>query len=291
MKSSLTNFEQRALFGSISAIVLALLLLVSHTTPFQYLFVLVIALFQAAALWEYYRLVRGKGFQPLSRIAITFSVVYIIFHFFALKCPHMAVYTEFLLFSFTLTTFISYFTRQKNSTANIATTIFGFIYVTFPLSLLLDLNYSLMKGRVETSPVWLFFLIVLTKATDTFAYFIGKRFGKRKIAPILSPKKTVEGTIGGVVFALIAGLIFYAVVAALGSSLTPELTLLEVGIISILIGIAGIMGDLAESLLKRDAALKDSNDIPGFGGILDMADSTLFTAPFLYIYLRAKLLI
>lgn len=291
MKSSLTNFQQRALFGSLSAFSLALLLLVSHTTPFQYLFVLVIALFQAVALWEYYRLARGKGLQPLSRIAVTFSVVYVIFHFFALKCPHMATYTEFLLFFFALTTFVSYFKRQKNSTANIATTIFGFIYVTFPLSLLLDLNYSLMKGHVETSCVWLFFLIVLTKTTDTFAYFIGKRFGKRKLAPVLSPKKTVEGTIGGVVCALVAGVIFFEGAASLDVPLVPHMSLLEVCIISTLVGIAGIVGDLAESLLKRDAALKDSNDIPGFGGILDMADSTLFTAPFLYIYLRAKLLI
>ncbi|MDB6081041.1 MAG: hypothetical protein JWO53_313 [Chlamydiia bacterium] len=290
MRTNFTNFEQRAFLGAISACVISAAIFLSHTAPFQYLFLLLVGATQAVALWEYYRLSEAKGYTPLTWVAIPFSALYILFHFFSILCPHCSFYTEGLLYLFAVSVFISYFKRQEKALGNLAVTIFGFIYITIPLSLLLDLNFGLVAHGTLQNSLWLLFLIITTKMTDTVAYFTGKKFGKHKIASILSPKKTVEGTIGGVIGAACTGLAFFYALTTFNLALTPTANCTEILILSLFIGITGILGDLAESLLKRDAQVKDSNGFPGFGGILDMVDSTLLTAPLLYIYLKAKMI-
>jgi len=117
------------------------------------------------------------------------------------------------------------------------------------------------------------FFIVWTN--DTFAYLVGKNFGKHKLLERISPKKTIEGFIGGFVFALIAGYII--------SITTESLTTLYWLIISIIMSIFGTLGDLIQSKFKRQAGVKDSGTImPGHGGIYDRLDSVIFASPFLY---------
>jgi phosphatidate cytidylyltransferase len=132
---------------------------------------------------------------------------------------------------------------------------------------------------------WLVYLLVVTKITDIGAYFIGRLWGKRRLAPVLSPKKTIEGAFGGFICAILGSLAMVYIgqeFAGKSFPLHPSDALW----LGIVIGIFGQIGDLAESLLKRDAAAKDSNTLPGLGGILDMLDSLIFTAPIVYFYLR-----
>lgn len=131
----------------------------------------------------------------------------------------------------------------------------------------------------DIDPKWLLFLFFIVWASDTFAYFSGMAFGKRKLIPKVSPGKTVEGLIGGVLGALIVAFIMNFFMFKISEIL---LFILAADIIA-----AGIIGDLVESMLKRSAGVKDSGTlIPGHGGILDRFDSVLFAAPVLYFYLH-----
>jgi phosphatidate cytidylyltransferase len=129
-------------------------------------------------------------------------------------------------------------------------------------------------------------LVVATKFTDMGAYLVGSTLGRHKMIPRISPKKTWEGTVGGIAFA-IGGVFLCRWVMP---NEMAALTNLHAVIIGLLLGVAAVIGDLAESLIKREAGVKDSSTIlPGHGGCLDMIDSLLFTAPLLYVYMRLVL--
>ena len=119
---------------------------------------------------------------------------------------------------------------------------------------------------------------VSKKLFDVFAYFVGKRFGRRRLAPILSPKKTLEGAIGGLLGSVLVSYLF-------ASYIYPFLSLPKMLLLGLMVGVAAEVGDLLESAFKREAGIKDSSMlIPGHGGILDRFDSALFTAPLVYYF-------
>lgn len=151
-----------------------------------------------------------------------------------------------------------------------AGTMMGTMYVGL-------LNYFYLLRMLPDGWIWLIFTLTATWATDTMAYFVGMAFGRRRIAPALSPKKTLEGAVGG-----FAGSIL---VAAAFSFIYSFLPLSKVLLLGLTLGAAAQVGDLLESAFKRQAGVKDSSDlIPGHGGILDRIDSTLFTAPLVYYF-------
>lgn len=126
---------------------------------------------------------------------------------------------------------------------------------------------------------WLIIASAITACSDTGAYFVGKRFGTRKLCPNISPNKTVEGAIGGIIFGLIAALLF-------GYLLLATFNVMFLLFSSVLLGIVGIGGDLTESIIKRGTSTKDSGRLlAGHGGVLDRVDSLLFVAPVLYYLL------
>lgn len=173
-----------------------------------------------------------------------------------------------------------------------AVTLAGALYVGGLLS-----HFVLLRGiaepplrpnaldglRLAPGAAWIFATFAVTWASDTGAYFAGRAFGRTKMSPRLSPKKTWEGFAGGTLAAIGAGV---GIVALLGLPVSPL-----VGVALGLIGaVGGTLGDLAESMLKRQAGVKDSgNLIPGHGGLLDRVDSLLFTAPLIYYLLAAIL--
>ena len=125
---------------------------------------------------------------------------------------------------------------------------------------------------------WVFYALLVTFATDTFAYFIGKTWGRHKLAPDISPKKTVEGAIGGLVGAAVISVL---AVWLFGLPVNYGIAV----VLGILISIFGQVGDLFESLFKRNMGVKDSgNSLPGHGGFLDRIDSIVFTGVFVYYY-------
>lgn len=177
--------------------------------------------------------------------------------------------------------------------ADIASTILGFIYVGWlPSHLVLMRNLSPEGMAMGDNPlqqpglayVWATLFIVF--ATDVFAYYFGKRFGKHLLYPQISPKKTVEGAIGGLVSAVLLGTVVIYVADHYMFACHPfRFNIIQAPIMAIVISVAAQLGDLCESLLKRDAGLKDSSDfIPGHGGFLDRGDSLIIGSAVAYYW-------
>lgn len=154
----------------------------------------------------------------------------------------------------------------------------GLAYLSLPLSFL-----ALLAG-LDEGRWWLLFLLIVIWSNDTFAYFAGRKLGRHKLAPVVSPKKTVEGAVAGIAGGAVSGLVF---VHFTGMDSSPLGTIA----ITVAVGLVGMAGDLAESLLKRGAGVKDSGTIiPGHGGVLDRIDSLIFPIPLLYYYLVLRAL-
>lgn len=153
-----------------------------------------------------------------------------------------------------------------------AMTLFGVLYLGLTLG-------TLSMTRLLPLGEWLiFFLLLVTWASDTGAYLVGTLYGRHRLAPTISPKKTVEGLVGGLIAAIIAGY-------AARWWFLPDLSGLDCLILATLLTITGLWGDLTESAMKRSVGMKDSGGIlPGHGGMLDRLDSLLFTAPVFYYY-------
>jgi phosphatidate cytidylyltransferase len=151
--------------------------------------------------------------------------------------------------------------------------MFGLLYIAWLLSFFVKIKFM---PRGEHLVV---FLILVTKMGDVGAYFAGSYFGRHPLIPRISPRKTVEGTVGGLAASVLT--------AALSKAYLPEFPYGHLITLGLLLGILGQVGDLAESLIKRDCDAKDSGtNMSGFGGVLDMLDSLLFTTPIFYFYLR-----
>jgi phosphatidate cytidylyltransferase len=288
-ESRFSHLRERSFLGIIASIITILAIWFSHTPFGGHFFLFILILAQGIALWEYYRLAKAKGFHPQVWLGITFSSCYIGSHFYSAACPDTYFFTEFLLYLFVIISFVSHFSRPKDALGNLGITFFGFFYITFPMSLLIDLNWNICESPCSRNSLWLLFAIATPKICDTGAYFIGKRFGKRLMSPVISPKKTVEGLFGGIGASLLFGILFYMFCHLFRSPPCPPLSFLSFVFLTLIVAIAAVIGDLAESLLKRDAQVKDSNIIPGFGGILDMLDSLLLAIPLVYLYLRCEL--
>ena len=163
--------------------------------------------------------------------------------------------------------------------ADIGTTFFIATFIGVLFGYLIDLRIinDLPKGD-ETGSDLVFLLFFVVWSSDTAAYYVGTTFGRRPLAPRVSPKKTVEGAVGGVVGALLAGFVAKA-------WFINRLSVIDCVILGLALGMIGILGDLVESMLKRGAGMKDSAAlVPGHGGILDRVDSLLYAGPVLYYY-------
>jgi phosphatidate cytidylyltransferase len=177
-----------------------------------------------------------------------------------------------LLFLATALYFLFYYGEIERAATEWALAAAGIFYV--PLLLVHILLLRTLLHGID----WVFLLLFIVMFSDTFAYYIGCRFGRRRLYPSVSPKKSVEGALGGLLGALSGTLVAHF-------TFFPQLTLVDCLLTALAAGIMGQLGDLFESLLKRSAGVKDSGSIiPGHGGILDRLDSILFAAPVLYYY-------
>lgn len=233
---------------------------------------------------EYTEILKNKGFLPSYKIIIMSSLIFAVLAYFDRM--------DLLPFAFTLSTFISFmwvlFRGKQPYIANVATTILGFVYCGwFPLHLLLlrDIGCcepvfdGFVKHNISSEGALYCLLILLAVTlTDSFCYFTGLQFGKHKLAEVISPNKTVEGSVGGSVMCIAFCMLFgYFMQMEWYHSL----------ILGILIAGFAQIGDLCESMIKRDAGVKDSSDIiPGHGGFLDRTDSYILTIPVVYYYIQ-----
>jgi len=172
------------------------------------------------------------------------------------------------------------------ATANLSLAVFAVLYVGGLIGFLVQLRLvGAEDGR--RGMFALLSLIAIVKMSDVGQYTAGRTFGKHKLAPTVSPGKTWEGVVGGVLFAFVAAwlMLTYAAPAMLGGGQTSDVSLARLATYVTALVAAGIVGDLAESLLKRDAGVKDSSTwMPGFGGVLDLLDSLMGAAPVAYLF-------
>lgn len=278
------QLKQRLLLGGIALVVLLISIYYSEEPYFKPFFIGLNAGFICLAVWEYYRLAEHKGDKPLILLGVISTVVYVVSVYLGQMDPGLHFLSPLILFITLFLSFLSFFNLQPNPLNNIATTLFGIAYLTIPLSFGLKINYYNLQNPSIDGRLWFFYVLLITKMTDTGAYFFGKTMGKTRLVPHISPKKTVEGSLGGLATALVMSIIFYF------SASSTHMTFWQSIWLSILMSIFAQFGDLAESVLKRDAGVKDSSDIPGLGGMLDVADSLVFTLPFMYFLLKMHLL-
>ncbi len=231
----------------------------------EWLLLLVTTTLVSFALYEYSLLAQAKGFwmNPWLLIGMGALVVFSVYASLSLEVILLALVTFFVIF----------FTRKSvdQGLASAALFIFGLIYIAWFFAQVLQIR------RLPHGEVWVFFTILIVKGGDAGAYFVGKSIGKIKLLEHISPKKSIEGAWGQMITSVL--------LAALSAYYLPDVGMHHILILGFFIGILAQVSDLAESLLKRDAGVKDSGQIPGLGGILDVLDSLLFTVPFVYFYL------
>jgi phosphatidate cytidylyltransferase len=164
---------------------------------------------------------------------------------------------------------------QRHASQEIGTILLGLLYIVAPIALILFID------KYPNGNIWIFFLLATIILSDTGAFYAGRWFGRHKLYPAVSPGKTWEGAFGGLILSLGAPLFFFFVF--------PTIFPLQKAlfILALLLSMAGQIGDLSESMLKRRCGLKDSGSLlPGHGGLLDRVDGLLFAIPILYLYIR-----
>ena len=228
---------------------------------------------------EYVKILRTKGFHPSLSLILLTDVILALLMFTRRFDLLPSIITLSTMASFLLVLFMG----RQPYIANVSTTVLGFLYCGWLPCHILSLRQfgadrinALQLGFNEG--LWLVILVFLiVVATDIGAYYFGSKIGRHKLAPVVSPKKTIEGALGGA---------FVAMLVALSGVFYTELTLLQCLILGLLVTTCAQLGDLSESLVKRDAGVKDSSNIlPGHGGILDRTDGYLFALPAAYYYL------
>lgn len=284
--NNISNLSQRLAVSAIAISIILLTIILSAYPYFRPIFLFTVATIVATALWEFYQISKRKHFTPLENVGIVGSIAYLVAVFLAAQSEHFLLLPQIALGATLIATLASYFTKGDQPLGNSAITLFGIAYLTLPLAYIININYFFPESDSQDGRMWLVYLIIVTKATDTAAYFIGKNYGQKKLAPYISPSKTLEGATAGACAAIAIALFFPLIVNGIASSPLMSISLLQSLFLGIAIAALGQFGDLAESLLKRDAAVKDSNQLPGLGGVLDIVDSLIFTAPLLYFFLK-----
>jgi phosphatidate cytidylyltransferase len=258
-----------------------------------------LAILSALGAWEFFRIARASGLTPLEDVGIPLAGVVPLFvharylRLYELPLSGMAIAVLAILT-------IALFVRGVNGhpLGAAASTVFGVLYTGGLLSFGYAIRYHpyviesvrVPLGGIAVTAGGLLLLmpLLLTWSSDIGAFFVGRAFGKRKLMPSVSPGKTVAGAVGGLLATMLVGWLYARFI------LTPstQLAFVRGGVLvfAILVSVAAQIGDLAESLLKREAGMKDSSHlIPGHGGVLDRFDSLLFVLPVAYVLFNALL--
>jgi phosphatidate cytidylyltransferase len=246
-----------------------------------------LALLAGLGAWELFRMAGEKGIDPLAPLGAAAAAGLVLVATASAGAPWSGDAQWLLVVGLTLAAVtIAIWRRgvEGNPLLAVALTVFGAVYTGGLL------GYGILLRHMEgVQDPWhgtalVFAPVLLTWASDTFAYFTGRAMGKRKLIPRVSPGKTVEGATGALVGTV--------VVAALYSIVLRQWDTYQIGIgaavvFGLLVSVVAQVGDLAESLIKRDTGVKDSGTLfPGHGGVLDRVDSLLFTLPLAYLFFR-----
>lgn len=262
------------------------LILIARSGGIYFLFLVELGIL--LGVYEFCDILRERGLTPYKSLAIISSLILGLNAYFQ---SHLFTIITITILVISVACAELFRPKKEQAIFHLSGTVFGVIYVGWLFShlillmqmpeVLLPLTYENVfniKIRLGTSLALLPF--ALTWANDSAAFFIGRKVGKRKFFPAISPKKTWEGLFGGVLVTIAAAFIYQLVYA-------PYLSWFDCVVLGTAVGIMAPTGDLVESMIKRDVQIKDASKIiPGHGGFLDRFDSLLFTAPLIYYYLR-----
>jgi len=233
--------------------------------------------------YEFYKMFREtKKIKAYYVHGIVFGFLWLIITFYAPQYFYHAILIPTMLFLL-----LNLRGDIYQSTEKFAITLAGYLYIPVVISTLIMLrefgNYTVISDSESWQLVIALFVTVWIN--DTFAYIFGSLFGKNKLAPKISPKKSKEGSFAGIIGALISSIIFYY------TNMLPELfTIYHVLVFAVILGVFPQLGDLAESMIKRDTGIKDSGKILlGHGGVLDRFDAIFMTAPAVYLFIDISL--
>ncbi len=272
MRDNIKNFATRTLSGAILLAIVA-----GATMLSQWSFGALLLIVTMGCVYEFNRMSRMLGYEPLEAMAIVGSGVIVAFAYDGFfNSGEWSIQTSLFFMLIVPLVFVAeVFKGSKTPMINIALTLMPMLYIAAPLALLAGIPIQICGG--EWSPLTMLLYFVVVWSNDIFAYLVGITFGKHKMCERLSPKKTWEGFAGG-----IGGSVLVAIGVAhiLGHNIA-----LWIGI-AIIATIAGVFGDLVESMFKRSIDMKDSGSVmPGHGGWLDRFDSLILSSPFVFVYL------
>ena len=280
MSDKLKNFIVRTISGAVLLLVILGAMLVGY-----YGYLALLLLITIGGVWEFYSLSKAKGYEPQRGLGIFLSLL---IYLTGLTLGLEVVRDEASLFVASLLSlcfavlfvgvvfFAEVFRNRTTPIANVATTLTGAFYVALPMALMAIMPLLLTDFSGWKALYFLFYLF-LVWGNDVFAYLAGVTMGRHKMCERLSPKKSWEGFVGGVAGSLAVG--------ALAAYCLDESYAMWMGL-AVVVSLSSVVGDLVESMFKRDAGVKDSgNLIPGHGGILDRFDAFILSAPFAFIYL------
>lgn len=228
------------------------------------------------AQWEVYRLTEAGGVAPQKGLGLFVGACLIVRALVPEAVPVAVVALVLMLIA-------ELYRRQQNPVANVTATVFGAFYPALLVGYIVDLRIRGGEAAMGQEGAFLLTVVVIVAiwASDTFAYFAGRAFGKHPLFPRISPKKTIEGSIGGIVGSVL-------LLVAFKLALVPALPLIwaDVAFIGIVCGGVGQLGDLVESMFKRSVGVKDSGTyLPGHGGMLDRIDAMIIAVPLVVLYL------
>jgi phosphatidate cytidylyltransferase len=287
--SKLKVFARRLVSFVVLWTVVLTALFSSNRLVSDYVFLVIMVLLAVTGLAEFYGLAAKRGLVCFERWGILGGTLLMVGTFLNLtgqigtsgSPARVNDFETSFLILFVLGLCLRQFFSRSGTVGMVAisTTLFGLMYVPWLLNFIQKINFF---PGVE-GHYYLLYFVLITKFSDTGAYVVGSLIGRHKMIPRISPGKTWEGVAGAIVITTLASLLF---VHFLGSHMAG-MTWTHAVILGLLLGGCAVVGDLIESIFKREAGAKDSGRFfPGIGGILDLVDSLLFNAPIMYLYLR-----
>lgn len=262
----------------VTAVLMAVPIVMVLVAGPYWLWLVLVCLLAGVGLWEYQNMVFQRGLPPWWQAFYVSAGLLIPCGTFRLgpEGGHLTLYLA--LFAALLGVLLAA-PRDAEAVSRLGKFVLGWLYIPYLLS------YVLAIGRVDMGERWIFLALVITIANDAGAYYCGKFYGRHKLYEVVSPKKTIEGSIGGIVAGTLLG-------TAFGRFFLTEAFAVQLILLSLVLTVVGQLGDLIESMFKRTSGVKDSSPIlPGHGGLLDRLDSLLFVFPVVWFFINWMIIV